>query len=66
MLKVWLFLIGGSVLAVLAAAAFGGVLGRLFPDGGRLIFAAYFVAHVGALLVVWYVFVQWATNKPLE
>ena len=31
-------------------SAFGETLGRLFPNGGMLIFSTYFVVHVGLLL----------------
>jgi hypothetical protein len=53
-------LIGGTVLVVLVAAAFGQMLDRLYPNGGILVFAAYFVVHVGALLGIWTAALRWA------
>jgi hypothetical protein len=53
MLRFGVLLIGGTILAVIVAAACGDLLDRLYPSGGILIFAGYFVIHIVALLAVW-------------
>jgi hypothetical protein len=49
MLRCGLLFIGGTTLAVIIATACGDILDRLFPSGGIIIFAVYFVIHVAAL-----------------
>jgi hypothetical protein len=53
MLRFGVLLIGGTTLAVIVAAECGKLLERLYPSGGVLIFACYFVIHIVALLVAW-------------
>ena len=53
MLRFGALLIGGTTLAVIVAAGCGDLLDRLYPNGGVLIFAAYFVIHIVALSVAW-------------
>jgi hypothetical protein len=54
-------LIGGTLLAVLFAAAVGHVLVEIFPNGGMAVFAAYFVVHVMTLVGVLGAVIRWAS-----
>jgi lipoprotein signal peptidase len=53
LLNFGVLIIGGTILAVIIAAACGNVLDRLYPSSGLLTFAAYFVVHIAALSVAW-------------